>query len=199
MRETTTSSTSTNDKKKKIVAVLLAGSLGAGMVGVGANWDYVTSIVGNRFEATVADPADVTERDNALLAVTGDAIDKTFDVDVNNDQVVATWNIANIGGFDAQFAANFLTAPSVDQVLAENLEVFYTIEGQPERRAGTLAAPAELTAVTGLSDVLAVGEDVDVTVRISLPDPGTLLTAETTIDEVLEVVADWDVQYITVS
>lgn len=192
-------SNSPNNNKKKIVVVLLAGSLGAGMVGVGANWDYVTSIVDNRLSATVADPDAVTERDNALLTVTGAAIDKAFDVDVNNDEVVATWNIANVSGYDAQFAANFLTAPSVDEVLAENLEVFYTIEGQPERRAGTLAAPTELTAVTGLPDILAAGEDVDITVRISLPDPGTLLTAETTVDEALEVVADWDVEYITVS
>lgn len=189
----------TRSPQKKLLAAGVAVALGAGMVGVGANWDYVTSVVGNQFTATVADPEDVTERDNALLEVRGDAIDKTFDPAVNNDQVIANWTIANIGGYDAQFAASFLTAPSVDPALAENLEVFYTVDGGVERRAGTLAAPSELTAVTGLSDVLAVGETVDVQVRVALPNPGDLLVEDTEIDQILNVVADWDVQYITVA
>jgi hypothetical protein len=187
----------TRSPQKKLLAAGVAVALGAGMVGVGANWDYVTSVIGNQFTATVADPDDVTERDNALLEVRGEAIDKTFDVTVNNDQVVADWTIANIGGFDAQFAANFVPGASIDQTLAENLEVFYTVDGV-ERRAGTVAAPSELTAVTGLSDILAVGESVDVQVRVVLPNPGDLLNDGTEIDEILNVVADWDVQYITV-
>ena len=189
----------TRGPQKKLLAAGVAVALGAGMVGVGANWDYVTSVVGNQFTATVADPDEVTERDNALLEVRGDAIDKTFDPAVNNDQVIASWTIANIGGFDAQFAATFLTAPSVDLALAENLEVFYTVDGGVERRAGTLAEPSELTAVTGLSDVLAVGESTDVQVRVTLSNPGDLLVDGTEIEEVLKVVADWDVQYITVA
>lgn len=189
----------TRSPKKKLLAAGVAVALGAGMVGVGANWDFVTSVIGNQFTATVADPDEVTERDNALLEVRGDAIDKTFDVEVNNDQVIANWTIANIGGFDAQFAANFLPAVSVDQVLAENLEVFYTLEDGQERRAGTLANPTELTAVTGLSDILAVGEEVDVQVRVVLPNPGDLMVEGHEVDEILNVVADWNVDYITVA
>lgn len=193
MRENTQSS------KKKFMAAGIAVALGAGMVGVGANWDHVTSVIGNQFTATVADPEEVEERENALLVVEGDAIDKTFDVGVNNDEVVADWTIKNIGGFDAQFAANFLPAATIDQVLAENLEVFYTVDGGQERRAGTLAEPAELTAVTGISDVIGIGEDIDVQVRVVLPNPGDLLVEGTELDEILNVVADWNVDYLTIA
>ncbi|ACZ23303.1 hypothetical protein Sked_34120 [Sanguibacter keddieii DSM 10542] len=166
------------------------------MVGVGANFNLLTSITGNQFQATVPNPVD--PREEALLRVTGDKIDKTFNVAANHDEVVADWNIANIGRFDAQFAADFLTAATIDQVLAENLEVFYTVGDGPERRAGTLADSTELTAVTGLSDVLKVGEDVDVQVRIVLPNPAELLVTDTEIDQVLNVAADWDVRYLTI-
>lgn len=184
----------TRSPQKKLLAAGVAVALGAGMVGVGANWDYVTSVVGNQFNATVADPEE--PRENALLEVRGEAIDKTFDVTLNNDQVIADWTIANTGDVDAQFAANFVPGAVIDEVLAENLDVFYTVDGV-ERRAGTVAAPAELTAVTGLSDMLAPGSEVDVQVRVVLADPSALLTEGTSIDEVLNVVADWDVQYIT--
>lgn len=186
----------TRSPQKKLLAAGVAVALGAGMVGVGANWDYVTSVIGNQFTATVADPDDVEDRDNALLVVRGDAINKTFDVGVNNDQVTAEWTIANIGGYDAQFAAKFVPAAQISDVLAEKLEVFYTVDGV-ERRAGTIANPAELTQVTGLSDILAVGEEVKVQVRVVLPNPGDLLVESTELDQVLDVVADWDVQYIT--
>lgn len=188
----------TRSPKKKLLAAGMAVALGAGMVGVGANWDHVTSVIGNQFTATAADE-DATERDNALLRVTGDAINKTFDVEVNNDQVIANWTISNVGGFDAQFAANFLPAATIDQALAENLEVFYTVDGGVERRAGTIAEPTELTAVSGLSDILPVGESVDVQVRVVLPNPGDLVTEGVEIGDELNVVADWNVDYITVA
>lgn len=186
----------TRSPQKKLLAAGVAVALGAGMVGVGANWDYVTSVIGNQFTATVADPDAITENENALLEVRGEAINKTFDVGVNNDEVTASWTIANIGGHDAQFAANFVPGAGVSDILAENLEVFYTVDGV-ERRAGTVADPAELTQITGLSDILAAGETVDVGVRVVLPNPAELLIEGTEIDQVLEVVADWDVQYLT--
>lgn len=188
----------TRSPKKKLLAAGMAVALGAGMVGVGANWDYVTSVIGNQFNATVADP-DATQRDRALLQISGDAIEKNFDVAINNDFVTADWTITNIGERDAQFAADFLPAVAIDEVLAENLEVFYSVDGGQERRAGTMADSAELTAVTGLSDVLAKGESVDVQVRIVLPNPGELLIdGENEIGDRLSVVADWNVDYLTV-
>lgn len=187
----------TRSPKKKLLAAGVAVALGAGVVGVGANLDYVTSILDNRFQATVADE-DADQRENALLRVVGDPIDKEFDVEKNNDSVEAVWTIENIGGFDAEFAANFLAAPSVDEVLAENLEVRYSLDGQPSRSGGTLADPRELTEATGLSPVMAPGESVEVTVTVTLPDPGALKTDDNDLEDILNVVADWNVNYMTV-
>jgi len=187
----------TRSPQKRLLAAGIAVAFGAGIVGVGASWNYVTSVVDNRFEAAVVEPG--AERDGALLEVRGNAITKTFDTTTNNDSVTAEWTIANIGSYDAQFAADFAPAASIDAALADNLVIFYTVDGGDEWRAGTLAEPRELTAVTGLPDVLPAGETVDVSVRVVLPNPSELLRdGVTEVDDLLTVVADWNVRYLTV-
>ena len=187
----------TRNTKKKVLAAGVAVALGAGMVGVGANWDYVTSIANNQFRAVPTD-VDPDEREGVLLRVDGSAIDHDFDVTKNRDSISATWRIDNVGPDDAQFAANFADQ-QMDEALAKHLTVTYTVDGQTVA-GGTLLEPTELTAATGISDMLAAGAGFDVTVEVTLEDPALLLQEEgVSADEPLSVVANWNVDYIAAS
>lgn len=184
----------TRNTKKKLLAAGVAVALGAGMVGVGANWDYVTSIADNQFRAVATD-LDPDEREGVLLRVDGAAIDYDFDVTQNRDSISATWRIVNVGAEAAQFAASFADQ-QMDEALAKHLTVTYTVGGETFA-GGTLLEPTELTAATGISDVLTSGSGFDVTVEVMLEDPALLLEENgVSADDPLSVVANWNVDYI---
>ena len=187
----------TRNTKKKLLAAGVAVALGAGMVGVGANLDYATSITGNQFRAVATD-VDPDEREGVLLRVEGSAIDHDFDVTQNRDSASATWRIVNVGAETAQFAANFADQ-QMDEALAKHLTVTYTVGGETVA-GGTLLEPTELTAATGISDTLASGAAFDVTVEVTLEDPAKLLEEDgVSADDPLSVVANWNVDYIAAS
>lgn len=192
--------THTPNRNKKLLAVGVAVALGATTAGVGANWDHITSVVGNQFTATVTD-LDPGEVGNALLVITGDPINHDFDTTKFNDVVEARWTLTNRGTATAQYAATFEPTESISQNLAENLDLFYGVTDAAGdvtswTPAGTMAAPVEYTTAMGTGSEFAGSTSIDIPVRIVLEDP-TLLEGEA--DTLHTVVADFTVSYMNPS
>lgn len=190
----------TRNRNKKLLAAGVAVALGAGTVGVGANWDHITSVVGNQFSATVSD-VDPGEVGGALLTIAGDPINHDFDTTQFNDVAEARWTLANRGTAPAQYAATFESTGTISQNLAENLDVFYGVTNAAGdvtswTPAGTMAAPVEYTTAMGTGSEIAGSSSIDIPVRIVLEDP-TLLEGEA--DTVHSVVADFTVSYMNPS
>lgn len=190
--------TQSTKNRKKVLSVIAAGALGIGMVGVGANWDHVTSIVDNRFSASVSDVAP-EEIGGALLTVSGAPIDHTFDTTKYNQFVDATWTITNRGTEAAQYAANFETSSNISENLAQNLQVRYGVtddSGQVIRwvSAGTIAEPVEYTQAVGAASAVPGSSTLQVPVRIVLEDPTQL---EGDVDTEHRVTADFVVNYMS--
>ncbi|OAZ42344.1 hypothetical protein A9Z40_01745 [Microbacterium arborescens] len=195
--EKTMEKTQSNKNRKKLLAVIAAGALGVGMVGVGANWDHVTSIVDNRFSAT-APGSDIDDIGGALLTVAGAPIDHVFDTTKYNQFVDATWTVTNKGGDAAQYAASFETRGDISPNLAQNLQVRYGVtdaSGQVTSwvAAGTLAEPVEFTAALGLASAIEGNASIQVPVRILLEDPTVL---EGDAGDEHRVTADFVVSYM---
>lgn len=189
--------TQSTKNRKKLLAVIAAGALGVGMVGVGANWDHVTSIVDNRFSATISDVAP-EEIGGALLTVAGAPIDHTFDTTQYNQYVDATWTITNRGTDAAQYAANFEASSGISANLAQNLQIRYGVtdaSGQVTNwvAAGTIAEPVEYTQAVGAASAIAGSGTLQVPVRIVLEDP-TVLEGEAGTEH--RVTADFVVSYM---
>lgn len=187
----------TSNRNKKLLAVGVAAALGAGTIGVGANWDHITSVVGNQFTATVKD-VDPGEVGGALLTIAGAPIVHDFDTTKFNDVVEARWTVTNRGTDPAQYAANFEPTESISQNLAENLDVFYGVTDEAGevtswRPAGTMADPVEYTAVMDEGTEIAGNSSMVVPVRIVLEDPTLLEGDEETVHS---VVADFTVSYM---
>lgn len=185
---------------KKTMIAAAAAAVGVGTIGIGANWDHVTSVVGNQFSATVTDtPPD--EIGGALLVATGEAMDHTFDTTQFNQTAGATWTVTNRGTGAAQFSATFAATGEISQTLAENLDVQYAVtnaDGEVVRwvPAGTIAAPLEYTRAVGTASEIGGLESHEIQVRVVLEDP-TLLEGEP--ETVLNVTADFDISYMTSS
>lgn len=187
----------TRNRNKKFLAVGVAVALGAGTVGVGANWDHITSVVGNQFSATVTD-VDPGEVGGALLTIAGEPINHDFDTTQFNDVAAARWTLTNRGTTPAQYAATFESTGTISQNLAENLDVFYGVTNAAGdvtswTPAGTMAAPVEYTTAMGTGSEIAGSSSISIPVRIVLEDP-TLLEGDE--DTVHSVVADFTVSYM---
>lgn len=195
---------SIRNSKKKFLAAGVAVAVGAGMYGVGANWDYITTVADNVFSAEINDGSAV---EGALLKVQGSAFSKTFNGTESNQTASQTWLIKSEGSVPAQFQASFaLDATSTgdsaaaETKLAESVLVKYTVDGVAYD-AGTLAAPLTLQTAMGnnkidvINEMGATGDQLSVTVTVTLADPTVLSGLGVDADDTISISADWNVEY----
>ena len=182
--------------RARVWTVVGVGALAAAMAGTGALSTLYTSITGNELRAAVPG---TDGADGALLVISGDPIDKTFDTGQYVDQVQAVWTLENRGPVAATFDGRFEVGAGVSAELAAALDVEYGVtdaSGTVTRwlPAGTVAAPATFADVLGIEQI-AGHSTLPVPVRLVLADPAALLDAGDEGDE-LRVVADFVVSYL---
>ena len=191
----------TRSTKKKLLAAGVAVAVGAGMVGVGANWDRVDRIAGNTFTAEIPDPD--AGMDGAVLRIDGDPIEHDFVTTTFGDFTQEEWTLTNIGPDAAPFQGTFKHVGAISTDLAENLTVEY---GAVDENGdvvpgvfvdgGTMAAPKELTEALGIPSEFPGYGQMTILVRVTLDDP-TLLEGDE--GDVHSIVASFDVEYMNPS
>lgn len=184
-------------KKSKITAAAVAGVLAVSAAGIGAVTTLSTVIAGNHLEATKVDP-DNPVTGGALLKLTGDPIDYTFDGTKVHDSVVGDWVLENQGDEAAEYTSAFTAADASSADLEKLVTLEYgTTDGTTItwHDGGTVAEPKTYEESVGLSPAsIEGGETTKIPVRLTLDDP-TLLPGNAG-DANLTIDADFTVSYI---
>jgi len=181
-------------KKSRILAASIAAAIAVSAAGVGAVTTLTTVIANNHVEAQKGNDDD-NKTGGALLKLTGDPINYTFDGTKVQDSVVGNWTLKDIGDKDSVFKSAFSTKDFSNKDLEGLLRLDYGTVKDGEitwHSGGTVAAPKSFEDATGGKGTIKAGETIRIPVRLTLDDPTKVPGKQ---GEKVSVDADFTVSY----